>query len=127
MRMLIKSDPGPALVVAPKVLPRCCAQLIIIIPCSPCHLAANGHLGDSSPGCHFPTSSWAGSGDSRAQGTCLRVKLRLSVVEGMGFPLRGCLRSCLPGQELVIQGSLVSTKPSTYTHPREAQMQPSVG
>lgn len=46
------------------------------------------------------------------------VAPRLSVVERVGFTLRGCLRSCLPGQELVRQGSLVSTGPSTSRHTR---------
>ena len=83
--------------------------------------------GDSSPGCHFPTSSWAGSGDSPAQGLCLTVALQLSVVERMGFTFKGCLRSCLPRQDLVRQGSLASTGPSTYTHTQEVQTQPSKG
>lgn len=110
--------------VAPKVLHQRHAKLVIIIPCRP---AAGGRPEDSGLGCHFPTSSWAGSGDSLAQGLCLMVALRLSVVERMGFTLRGCLRSCLPGQELVRQGSLVSTGPSTYTHTWEARMQLSMG
>lgn len=78
MKMLIRRDSRPALVVAPRVVPQRRAELVIFIPCALCHLAASGHPGDSSPGCHFPSC-----GDSPAQGLCLR---RVSMEEGMGSP-----------------------------------------
>lgn len=102
--------------VAPRVVPQRRAELVIIIPCAPCHLAASGHPGDSSPGCHLPSSS---CGDSPAQGLCLTEGERGA---GDGFTLEGCLRSCslgkAPGQHRAIL---------PHTHTWEAGMQPSAG
>lgn len=113
MRMLIKRDSRPALVVAPRVVPQRRAELVIIIPCALCHLAASGHPGDSSPGCHLPSSS---CGDSPAQGLCLTEGEHGA---GDGFTLGGCLRSCslgkAPGQHRAIL---------PHTHTWEAGMQP---
>lgn len=64
--------------VAPRVVPQSRAELVTIIPCALCHLAASGHPGDSSPGCRLPSSS---CGDGPAQGLCVS---RVSMQEGMG-------------------------------------------